>query len=134
MITKKLNEWQAQWTKTLTEYNFVIQHCKRKDNSWADILSRRSDFIKKAEEKQEQTMLQENQNEQLEYAHCRITWIKKSLNKQIRKKTAQDRFTKKNSQWNQWTSQNESHEETVIVSRTSIHVICNKKRNDLTTS
>ena len=33
MTTKKLNEWQAQWTETLAEYDFIIQHCKKKDNS-----------------------------------------------------------------------------------------------------
>ena len=33
MTTKKLNEWQAQWMKTLAEYDFTIQYCKEKDNS-----------------------------------------------------------------------------------------------------
>jgi len=53
MTTKKLNEWQARWAKTITEYDFVIQHCKEKNNSWADILSRKSDFIKKKNKEQE---------------------------------------------------------------------------------
>ena len=57
MIMKKLNEWQAWWAETLAEYNFIIQHCKEKDNSWADILSRRSDFVKKEAEQEEQIML-----------------------------------------------------------------------------
>ena len=60
MTTKKLNEWQAQWMKTLAEYNFVIQYCKEKNNSWTNILSRKSDFIKKKNKEQEQTMLQAN--------------------------------------------------------------------------
>ena len=46
MTMKKLNEWQTQWTETLMKYDFIIQHCKKKNNSWADILSRRSDFVK----------------------------------------------------------------------------------------
>jgi len=50
---KKLNRWQTWWAETLAEYDFVIQYCKRKNNSWADILSRKSDFIKNADEKQE---------------------------------------------------------------------------------
>ncbi len=45
-MTKKLNKWQAWWAETLAEYDFVIQYCKEKNNSWTDILSRRSDFIK----------------------------------------------------------------------------------------
>ena len=60
MTTKKLNEQQAQWAETLAKYNFIIQHCKKKDNSWADILNRRSDFIKREIKKKEQAMLQAN--------------------------------------------------------------------------
>ena len=59
-----------------------------------NILSRRSDFIKEVSEKQEQTVLQANQDKQLEYAHCRIIRTKKFLNEQIKKKILQDRFTK----------------------------------------
>ena len=70
MTMKKLNEWQAQWAETLTEYDFIIQHCKEKNNSWTDILNRRSDFVKKKTEEKEQTMLWTNEEEQLEYAHC----------------------------------------------------------------
>ena len=33
MITKKLNEWQAWWTEILAEYDFIIQYCKKKNNS-----------------------------------------------------------------------------------------------------
>src|SRR5947207_14441194 len=40
-------------------------------------------------------MLQTNQEKQLEYVHCQIIQIKKSLNKQIKKKISQDKFTKK---------------------------------------
>src|SRR5436190_20263330 len=40
-------------------------------------------------------MLQANQEKQLKYIHCQITQIKKFLNKQIKKKISQDRFTKK---------------------------------------
>ena len=47
MTTKKLNEWQAWWAEILAEYNFIIQYCKEKNNSWADILNKKSDFIKK---------------------------------------------------------------------------------------
>ena len=54
---KKLNEWQAQWAETLAEYDFIIQHCREKNNSWADILNRKSDFIKKKFELKKQTML-----------------------------------------------------------------------------
>ena len=50
MTIKKLNRQQAQWAEILTEYDFIIQHCKEKNNNWADILSRRSDFIKKEAE------------------------------------------------------------------------------------
>ena len=57
MTTKKLNEQQAQWAETLAEYDFIIQYCKKKNNSWADILSRRSDFVKREVKKKEQTML-----------------------------------------------------------------------------
>ena len=53
MITKKLNEQQAQWAETLAKYNFIIQHCKEKNNSWTNILNRKSDFIKKESKKQE---------------------------------------------------------------------------------
>ena len=62
MIIKKLNEWQTWWAETLAEYDFIIQYCKKKDNNWADILSRKSDFIKKTENLQEQIILQENQD------------------------------------------------------------------------
>ena len=77
----------------MTEYDFIIQHCKEKNNSWADILSRKSDFIKKKTEEKKQTMLQTNQEKQLEYVHCQIIQIKKFLNKQIKKKISQNRFT-----------------------------------------
>ena len=73
--------------KTLTKYDFIIQYCKKKNNNWTDILSRKSDFIKNADEEQEQTMLQANQNRQLKYVHCRIIRTKKSLNEQIKKKS-----------------------------------------------
>ena len=33
MITKKLNKRQAWWAKTLAEYDFIIQHCKEKNNN-----------------------------------------------------------------------------------------------------
>ena len=69
IITKKLNKWQAWWAEILAEYDFIIQYCKRKDNSWADILSRKSDFIKKEIKKKEQTMLQTNEKKQLKYTH-----------------------------------------------------------------
>ena len=45
----------------MTEYDFIIQYCKEKDNSWADILSRRSDFVKRETEEKEQAMLWTNQ-------------------------------------------------------------------------
>ena len=61
MTIKKLNEQQAQWAETLAKYDFIIQYCKEKDNSWADILSRRSDFVKRESEEKEQTMLQTNE-------------------------------------------------------------------------
>ena len=70
MITKKLNEWQAWWAETLTKYDFTIQYCKEKDNSWTDILSNRSDFIKKEIKQKKQAMLQTNKKEQLKYIHC----------------------------------------------------------------
>ena len=57
MTIKKLNRQQAQWAETLAEYNFIIQHCKEKNNSWADILNRRLNFIKKTKKEQKQTML-----------------------------------------------------------------------------
>ena len=95
MITKKLNEQQAQWTETLTEYDFTIQYCKEKNNSWTDILNRKSDFIKEKIKQEKQTMLQTNKEKQLKYTHCQIIQIKKLLNKQIKKKISQDRFTKK---------------------------------------
>ena len=60
MTTKKLNEQQAWWAEILAEYNFIIQHCKRKDNNWTDILNGRSDFIKKEIKQKEQTILQIN--------------------------------------------------------------------------
>ena len=95
MTIKKLNEQQAWWVKTLTEYDFIIQYCKKKNNSWADILSRRSDFVKKEIKEKEQIMLQANQEKQLEYAHYWLIQIKELLNKQIKKKTSWDKFTKK---------------------------------------
>ena len=81
MMIKKLNKWQAWWVKTLAEYDFIIQYCKEKDNSWTDILSRRSDFVKKEIEKKKQTMLWTNQEKQLEYIHCQIIQIEEFLNK-----------------------------------------------------
>ena len=60
-----------------------------------NILSRKSNFIKNADEKQEQTMLWANQNKQLKYTHCRITQIEELLNEQIRKKISRDKFTRK---------------------------------------
>ena len=33
IMTKKLNEWQAWWAEILTEYDFIIQHCKEKNNN-----------------------------------------------------------------------------------------------------
>src|SRR5204863_5459086 len=61
----------------------------------ADILSRKLNFVKKEIKKEKQAMLQINQKKQLEYIHCQIIQIKKSLNKQIRTEISQDRFTKK---------------------------------------
>src|SRR5436190_22560424 len=40
-------------------------------------------------------MLQTNKQEQLKYTHCQIIQIEKFLNKQIKKKISQDKFTKK---------------------------------------
>ena len=40
-------------------------------------------------------MLQTNKEEQLEYAHCWITQVKKFLNEQIRKEISRNKFTKK---------------------------------------
>ena len=57
MTIKKLNKQQAQWTEILTEYDFSIQHCKKKNNNWADILSKKSDFVKKEIEQKKQTIL-----------------------------------------------------------------------------
>ena len=51
-----------------------------KNNSWADILSRKSDFIKKKIKKKKQIILWANQKKQLEYVHCWITWIEEFLN------------------------------------------------------
>ena len=48
-----------------------------------------------ASERAMKAWLQINQEEQLEYAHCQLTQIEELLNKQIKKKTSQDRFTKK---------------------------------------
>ena len=90
-----MNEQQAWWTETLAEYNFIIQYCKEKDNNWADILSRRSDFIKKEIKEKKQAMLRTNQEEQIKYAHCQIIWTEEFLNKQIRKEISQDKFMKK---------------------------------------
>ena len=95
MTTKKLNEQQAQWAEILTEYDFIIQYCKEKNNIWTDILSRKSDFIKREVKKEKQTMLQTNQKKQLKYTHYQITQIKKFLNKQIKTEISWDRFTKK---------------------------------------
>ena len=60
ITTKKLNEWQAQWAEILAEYDFSIQYCKEKNNSWTDILSRKSDFIKKKIKQKKQAILQAN--------------------------------------------------------------------------
>ena len=57
MTTKKLNEQQAQWAEILTEYDFIIQHCKEKNNNWTNILNRKLNFIKKKVKKKEQAML-----------------------------------------------------------------------------
>ena len=58
-------------------------------------MNKRSDFVREESEEKKQIMLQANQEEQLEYAHCQLTQIKKSLNEQIKKKTSQDKFMKK---------------------------------------
>ena len=70
MTMKKLNEWQAWWAETLAEYDFIIKHCKEKNNNWADILNRKLNFIKKEIEQKKQAMLQINKKKQLKYAHC----------------------------------------------------------------
>ena len=93
MMTKKLNKQQAWWAEILAEYDFVIQHCKEKNNNWADILSRKSDLIKKKIEQKKQAMLQINKKKQLKYIHYQITQIEESLNKQIKKKILQNKFT-----------------------------------------
>ena len=64
----------------------------------------------------------------LNYLNWRISeWTnqKRNLKRQI--------YTKDN-QENRETFWNESHKETTIVSRTDLHVICNKKKSNLTTS
>ena len=64
----------------------------------------------------------------LNYLNWRISeWTnqKRNLKRQI--------YTKDN-QENRETLWNESHEETTIVSRTDLCVICNEKKNDRTTS
>ena len=90
-----MNEWQTWWAEILAEYDFSIQYCKKKDNSWADILSRRSDFVKRKAEQKEQTMLQTNKKKQLEYVYYHTTQIEEFLNEQIKKKISQNRFMKK---------------------------------------
>jgi RNase H-like domain found in reverse transcriptase len=42
---KVLNRRQIQWSETLTSYNFKISYIKRKENTKADALSRRADYI-----------------------------------------------------------------------------------------
>ena len=79
----------------MTEYDFIIQHCKEKNNSWADILNRRSDLIKKETEQKKQAMLWTNKEKQLKYAHYWIIQTEELLNKQIRKEILWNRFIKK---------------------------------------
>ena len=72
MTTKKLNDRQARWTEILAEYNFVIQHCKRKDNAWANILSRRADFMNH-KEMIIVSLLEQNSAGDLYYCEIRAT-------------------------------------------------------------
>ena len=42
MTTKQLSCRQARWSEFLSRFNFAIQYCSGKLNSWADALTRRS--------------------------------------------------------------------------------------------
>ena len=42
MTTKQLSHCQARWSEFLSWFNFAIQYCPGKLNSWADALTRGS--------------------------------------------------------------------------------------------
>jgi len=98
MTTKKLNGRQARWAEVLAEYDFTIQHCKGKDNSWADALSRRPDYMQ-GEETQQQALLRTDEKGEIQYNReemARLTRVEAEepdIIENIRKETAQDKFT-----------------------------------------
>lgn len=57
--TKILNARQARWAEELSSYDFVIEHVKGKENVVADALSRRPDYRDSNQEKEEKSMLKE---------------------------------------------------------------------------
>jgi hypothetical protein len=101
MTSKKLNGRQARWAEVLAEYNFVIRHCKGKDNAWADALSRRPDLMENNEQKERAPLLRQGP-EGLKYNHEEIavqattlTAQETDLTGKIKKETQQDRYTKR---------------------------------------
>ena len=46
LTTKQLNRWQARWSELLFGFDFQIQHRPGSLNGRADMLSRRTDYMK----------------------------------------------------------------------------------------
>ena len=107
MTIKKLTTRQTQWTETLAEYDFIIRHCKEKNNTWADVLNWWSDLIQK-EERSEIQLLRTNNKKEVEYniknTKVRTIVIKKMKTMtEIRKTQSEDRLVQK------WKQKSEKH-------------------------
>jgi hypothetical protein len=97
MTTKKLNGRQARWAETLAEYDFTIQHCKGKDNAWADALSRRPDLME-GEDNHERPALLIKEGKDVRYNSqetlIRITSVETLMN-EIRTATQKDKYAQR---------------------------------------
>ena len=92
--TKELTQRQARWSETLASYDFRIQHCKGKENSWADALSRRPDLMTKKRERKTLFKM-DSKGEEMTFDHnalraTRIVTPRPSLEEALRTATGKD--------------------------------------------
>jgi hypothetical protein len=92
MTTKTLNARQARWAEELSNYDFVIEHIKGKENKIADALSRREDYRNETEEKSTTQMLKEEEgnlvlNPKIQLKMISMSMEEKELLKEIREET-----------------------------------------------
>lgn len=84
MTTKELTARQARWAEELSEYDFVIEHVKGRENKVADALSRREDYRETEDIKEnKESMLKEENGKIVINRDARIKMISIEGNREI---------------------------------------------------